>query len=138
MSSPKDLPKANEMGRREAAEGRHVIQRTLQRVEDALPTVASIRATATQVGRGTRPQHRQQDSMAHPGSFRENFDCANPLCYGGGVSIGSIVREMVRRKESTKQVEYLGCKGGEGTRTRRDKPCMNHWNELRVEITYKP
>ena len=31
----------------------------------------------------------------------EYIDCSNPLCYGGGFSIGQILRQMVRDKKNT-------------------------------------
>ena len=65
---------------------------------------------------------------------REFVDCSNPACYGGGVSIGAILRWMVatRRSEAT---DTQLCRGYEGSRRRRARDCPHSFT-VRVELEY--
>jgi len=67
----------------------------------------------------------------------EYIDCINPICYGGGFSIGSILREMVRTKATNKE-EFEMCRGYEGSPKGRRKYgfCPNTF-QIKVNIKYR-
>ncbi len=67
----------------------------------------------------------------------EYIDCSNPLCYGGGFSIGGVLRGMVRNKETEKEGSE-SCKGYEGSPKgrRRYGSCINFF-KYKVKIKYK-
>ena len=66
----------------------------------------------------------------------EYIDCINPLC-GGGFSIGSILREMGRTKETNKEVIKM-CQGYEGSPKGKIKygKCVNRFI-VKINIKYK-
>ena len=65
----------------------------------------------------------------------EYFDCSNPACYSGGVSLGEILRQMVSNK-TTEETVTQKCKGYEGSPKghRRYRSCMHSFT---VEVTLK-
>jgi hypothetical protein len=65
---------------------------------------------------------------------REFVDCSNPSCYGGGVSIGAVLRWMVATKRSETAETQL-CRGYEGSRRRRLGDCP-HTFTVRAELEY--
>ena len=66
----------------------------------------------------------------------EYIDCSNRLCYGGGFSIGQVLREMVDGKQTHRETTR-GCRGYEGSPKgrRRYRSCVNHW-KITVDIEY--
>jgi hypothetical protein len=66
---------------------------------------------------------------------REFVDCSNRACYGGGVSIGDVLRRMVitRRHEAT---ETQLCRGYEGSKRHRIRDCAHRFT-VRVELQYR-
>lgn len=69
-----------------------------------------------------------------PGEF---VDCANAVCYGGGVSIGEILHSMIDQRKTQDQVSR-GCRGHEGSPqgNRRYRSCM-HSFDVKVTLKYK-
>ena len=69
-----------------------------------------------------------------PGEF---VDCSNSVCYGGGVSIGEILRSMIDQGRAEDQVSR-GCRGHEGSPKGRRKyrSCM-HSFDVKVTLKYK-
>ena len=67
----------------------------------------------------------------------EYIDCRNPLCYKGGFSIGSILHEMVRTKQTNLETSKV-CQGNEGSPKGRKiyRSCMNFF-KIKVSIKYK-
>ncbi|HPW98276.1 MAG TPA: hypothetical protein PK218_06940 [Flavobacterium sp.] len=67
----------------------------------------------------------------------EYINCSNSLCYNGGFSIGSILREMVRNKQTELETSKL-CQGNEGSPKGRRiyRKCMNFF-KIKVSIKYK-
>jgi len=67
----------------------------------------------------------------------EYIDCSNPLCYNGGFSIGRVLREMVRNKETEKEGDAI-CQGYEGSPggRRKYRSCINFF-QYKVKIKYK-
>ena len=68
----------------------------------------------------------------------EYVDCPNPLCYNGGVSVGSMLRQMVSSKEEERTFEEF-CQGYEGSPKGRRKygECMRDF-KIVIHIKYKP
>lgn len=100
---------------------------------EAFPTVesATVRVTPT---RSYQSDHEHVLGIGHIGEY---FDCINPICYGGGFSIGAILRQMVHDGETHKQGSKL-CKGYEGSPKGRRKyrKCMESFR-YSVELTFK-
>lgn len=69
-----------------------------------------------------------------PGEFT---DCSNPLCYNGGVAIGSIIRNMTFSRQ-TEYEETRMCQGHEGSPKGRKRygPCDNSFR-VKIALTYK-
>jgi hypothetical protein len=69
-----------------------------------------------------------------PGEF---VDCTNSVCYGGGVSIGEILRLMIDQGKTEDQVSR-GCRGHEGSPQghRKSRSCMHSFG-VKVTLKYK-
>jgi len=67
----------------------------------------------------------------------EYIDCSNPLCYNGGFSIGSILRDMVR-KGQTEHETTERCQGYEGSPKgrRKHKDCWICF-KIKVFVIYR-
>ena len=81
--------------------------------------------------------HGSGSRIYRKGQFGEYIDCSNPLCYNGGFSIGSILREMVRNRQ-TELEESRKCQGYEGSPRGRCvyRDCWNSF-EIRVSVKFK-
>ncbi|MBT1247356.1 MULTISPECIES: hypothetical protein [unclassified Thermosipho (in: thermotogales)] len=67
----------------------------------------------------------------------EYIDCRNPLCYNGGFSMGAILRNMVKNRQT--ELETLEvCQGYEGSPKGKKfyKKCLNQF-KIKVSIKYK-
>lgn len=69
-----------------------------------------------------------------PGEF---VDCSNPVCYSGGVSIGDVLRSMVRNKVAD-ETATRKCRGYEGSPKgrKRYRSCMHSFT-VKVSLQYK-
>lgn len=67
----------------------------------------------------------------------EHIDCIHPLCFNGGFSIGFILREMVRKRESDRKGSVI-CRGYEGSPKGRNKyrDCANMFR-FSIHVDYK-
>lgn len=67
----------------------------------------------------------------------EYIDCSNIVCYNGGFSLGSVLRDMVLKKEALKEGKSF-CQGYEGSPkgNRRYRSCIHRF-EYKIEIIYK-
>jgi hypothetical protein len=106
--------------------------------EEAFPDIADFRFEVRTVSRGSEFTDQRQvfDMSSKPGEY---FDCRNPLCYGGGFSIGEVLSGMYYA--SPRQAHYKGdkfCRGYEGSKGGRKRygGCMSHWKVV-VDVTYK-
>ena len=107
--------------------------------ENAFPEIENLDIVVVFHGCGT-DFLKDKEKISHynietlPGEF---IDCINPLCYKGGFSIGSILREMVRTKLTHKE-EFEICRGYEGSPKGRRKYgiCPNTFR-IKVDIKYK-
>lgn len=79
---------------------------------DAFPEISNIHV---EVDFGSDPYLgrivHSYDAKSLPGEF---INCRKQRCYNGGFSIGSILREMVRQRQTEKS-ETIYCQGYEGS-----------------------
>ena len=103
--------------------------------EEAFPDIRDITVKVEQSGDGVDRWNETRHFSKH--SIGEYFDCANSLCYNGGVRIGSIVRNMEFSNE-THYEDSLSCQGYEGSpKGRRNYgPCFNRF-KITVDIEYE-
>lgn len=104
--------------------------------EEAFPELEDLRIEVKESGYGVgeRTGVRTYTLDNLPGEY---IDCSNPHCYGGGFSVGSIVRSMVREGETAFEAGQL-CKGYEGSPKGRRKyrDCLNCF-EINVSLRYR-
>ena len=107
--------------------------------DEAFPEIEDVVIEVTEKGTGVR--HRGPDDPKHiyrkPHLPGEYVDCSNSLCYNGGVSVGSIIRDMVREHATERETSEV-CRGYEGSPKGRRKyrKCMNFF-QVKIGITYK-
>ncbi len=79
--------------------------------EEAFPQVAAMEVEVTEQGNGVpRGAAIRHYSLANnPGEY---VNCHNPLCHNGGFSLGEVLREMVERRETVREV-HRPCQGNE-------------------------
>lgn len=68
---------------------------------EAFPEIEDLTVEVEEMGHVIREWNRKRTYGKQ--YLGEYIDCSNPICYNGGFSIGSILREMVRKKETTKE-----------------------------------
>ena len=68
---------------------------------DAFPEIGSAIVTVELSGTGVREWNRMQRLDAS--SLGEYVDCQNALCYGGGFSLGGVLRTMVAQRETHRE-----------------------------------
>lgn len=103
--------------------------------DEAFPQISEVSVEVTQTGRGVSQLLNKLTYTKQ--SLGEFINCSNPLCYNGGFSIGSILREMVNNKQSDLSTTR-SCQGYEGSPKGRHRwgPCMNNFS-VKVHIDYK-
>lgn len=102
--------------------------------EEAYPTVEKVQVevTETQGFRGTSWTQKLNER-----SFTDAIDCTNPLCYGGGISIGSILHNMVRDGQTSLE-ETKSCRGYEGSpKGRRRYDRCAHSFRVMMQVEYR-
>jgi hypothetical protein len=104
--------------------------------DEAFPGIEDLTVEVEESGDDVINRNRKSiyRKQYFPGEY---IDCSNPLCYDGGFSIGEILREMVRDKQTELEKSML-CQGNEGSPKGRRiyKKCMNFFN-IKVSIKYK-
>jgi hypothetical protein len=96
---------------------------------EAFPSVRGVRIEVAETFYRRTVIHHLTEENA-----REFVDCSNPACYGGGVSIGAVLRWMVATTRSEAMETQL-CRGYEGSKRRRARDCP-HSFAVRVELDY--
>lgn len=98
----------------------------------AFPTIDTLEVAITHEGIGRSSQY----NVTHlsNGSMTEYVRCQNPSCYGGGLHIGEIVRDMTHRNQVTHRETRI-CNGHEGNSRRVGRDCFNHFI-VKVRIKY--
>ena len=104
--------------------------------DEAFPEIEDLTVEVEEFGHGISGWgqkfiYRKQN---FPG---ECINCSNPLCYNGGFSIGSILREMARNKQTELETEKM-CQGYEGSPKgrKRYRDCSNSF-KIKISIKYK-
>ena len=70
--------------------------------------------------------------------YYDDFDCSSPMCYGGGIDLGIIVRSMSRIGE-TDRTTVQKCRGYEGSpKGRRRKGICARSFSVEIHIVYHP
>jgi len=102
----------------------------------AFPEIKSIRVEVEERGYTGRYDDEPFFRAYDESSLSEYIDCSNPLCYGGGFSIGRIIRDMVGEKKTHNETIEV-CQGYEGSPKGRveHRPCINSFNVV-VDIEY--
>jgi hypothetical protein len=102
--------------------------------DQAFPEIEDLKVVVEQDGHGIREYNKTR----HYGKdVVEYIDCSNSLCYNGGFSIGGILRDMVRNRETHREDLAL-CQGYEGSPKgrRRYRSCINSF-QFKIDIKYK-
>jgi hypothetical protein len=94
--------------------------------------VIEVEESGRDVWHGSSKSTYRMDHL--PGEY---INCSNSLCYNGGFSIGSILREMVRNKQTEIETGKM-CQGNEGSPKGRKiyRKCLNMF-KIKVSLTYK-
>jgi hypothetical protein len=104
--------------------------------DEAFPEIDNLTVEVEESGHGISDCDRRSTykKQYFPGEY---IDCSNPLCYNGGFSMGSILREMVKNKQTELETSKL-CQGNEGSPKGRKiyKKCMNFF-KIKVSVCYK-
>ena len=102
--------------------------------EEAFPEIADLKVVVEEDGHGVHEWNRTRHYGKGVGEY---IDCSNSLCYNGGFSLGNILREMVRNRETHKETTEI-CQGYEGSPKgqRRYRSCLNHF-KITVDIVFK-
>ena len=104
---------------------------------EAFPELEDFRIEVRESGDkiwGGQERSRVYTKANPPGEF---VDCTNSVCYGGGVSIGEILRFMIDQGKTDDQISH-GCRGHEGSAQGRRKyrTCMRSF-DVKVALKYK-
>jgi hypothetical protein len=100
-------------------------------------TVDSIIALDMRIEEKGRQANPIEVRINRRDSVRENIPCRNPLCNGGGLALGNLLRELVRDR----QAEYVGanfCTGQEGDLEKPEtlKSCTTRF-EVQAELRFR-
>jgi hypothetical protein len=85
-------------------------RKNLIAIDGTLDGVARLQISVQEKGTDASPFELR---ILHRDAVREHVDCGNPTCYNGGISLGDLLREMVRNR----QENFIGtsfCTGQEG------------------------
>ena len=101
--------------------------------EKAFPQIKDISVVVTEMGTGVRGNYSRSYNKHY---LSEYINCSNSLCYNGGFSIGSIIRDMVYKKEIDKEGSEM-CQGNEGSPKGRRiyRKCVNIF-KYKIHIDY--
>ena len=104
--------------------------------EEAFPEIEDLIVEVEESGQGVSERNckRTYRKQNLPGEY---INCSNPLCYNGGFSIGSILREMIRNRQTELETSEL-CQGNESSLKGRRiyRKCMNSF-KIKVSIKYR-
>jgi hypothetical protein len=122
--------KAQELMVERVKSGSSVFGGELRTFAEAFPQIAHARVELTVDG---RPGGVYNETF-----LGEYINCRNPLCHGGGFSIGAVLREMTARRQPTRKGGAC-CRGNESSKGGRRiyRPCSAFF-EYAVTIEYRP
>lgn len=103
--------------------------------EEAFPMIEEINIEVKENGHGVYQwnENSHYSKSYIPGEY---INCKNPLCYNGGFSIGSILREMIAMRQTNLETVKI-CQGHEGSPKGRKiyRKCLNSFH-IKVFIKY--
>lgn len=104
--------------------------------DEAFPTIDEITVGYKENGYMLHPYQKSSGTFTKD-HIAPSLPCHNVSCKRGGFSLERVIRDMVRKKQTTLETT-IGCKGDEGSPKgrRRGRDCMNHV-ELNISIKYK-
>jgi hypothetical protein len=88
-----------------------VFKQKVNTFSEAYPTVNKLRV---EVYESEGLSGEKLNATMSETSFSHSVNCSNPVCYGGGVEVGNIIHEMVRKKLMEHE-ETKDCRGYEGS-----------------------
>lgn len=102
--------------------------------DEAFPEIEDVTVEVEETGDGVYGKGSLAYRKPHVGEF---IDCSNPLCYNGGISIGSFLREMIRNRQTELETSKM-CQGYEGSPKGRRvyRRCFNFF-KIKVSVKYK-
>jgi len=107
--------------------------KNLVALDGTLDSVDKIAVRVVEKGRRASPYEIR---IIHKDAVREHIDCSNPLCSGGGISLGDILRDMVR----SRQTDFIGtsfCTGEEVPHPEVPEPVRSCRNRFEIEATLR-
>lgn len=105
---------------------------------EVFPQIANLRIQVDQVeaiwGQPRSPGPHVFSMDRQPG---EVVDCQDPRCYGGGLQLGELLRDVVRQKRTELETSKRCC-GYEGSPKgqRRYRNCLTLF-KVRIQLTYR-
>lgn len=105
---------------------------------EVFPEIVEIEITVVRAGKGSLGRWEEQtlryDRTTVPGEY---INCANPLYYNGGFSLGDVLRGMYKRRETSGEGQEF-CQGYEGSPQgrRRYGSCMTSFKDT-VQLVYR-
>ena len=104
--------------------------------EEVFPEIENLKVEVIESGEGVSEWSRKHVYLKEhfPGEY---INCSNSLCYNGGFSVGSFLRDMVRNKQTDLDGSKL-CQGNEGSPKGRRiyRKCLNSF-KIHIEIKYR-
>ncbi|MFA5208418.1 MAG: hypothetical protein WC428_07295 [Candidatus Paceibacterota bacterium] len=100
--------------------------------QEAFPEIKNIRVEIEEAEIASKGQKYSYSKE----NLGEYIDCSNPHCYGGGFSIGKVIREMVSERKTEIDGDCM-CQGNEGSQKGRKiyRSCT-HYFKYKVFIEY--
>lgn len=113
--------------------GQPFFGRWVDSFKEAYPTIENLQVEVTQTDASRGSSFTQKLSEKN---FRDVIDCSNPLCYGGGVVLGSLLHSMVWKGETSRE-EHSGCGGYEGSpKGRRKYRSCSRGFRVKIKVDY--
>ena len=103
--------------------------------EEAFPAIETARIEVVERGH-SETGCTGQPRIYHDNARAEYVDCSHLDCYGGGVWVGKLLRDMVAKRETDREQE-LPCQGFEGTPGGRYRRSCIHRFNLKIHVDYK-
>jgi hypothetical protein len=111
---------------------------TLVTFAEAFPTVDEAEVEVEEIDRPFRKTLLDVRLTSKGKELAECYDCGNPRCSGGGVSIGEVLRHMVKESLTEHETPVIACQGWEGSPKgrKKDKRCLRRF-KIKARIKYK-